>query len=175
MAIHLGEQRVVLTHADVVARMDLGATLCTPRRPQCTACPMASQCAAKALGTPEAFPVKTRKIRRSAESLWLLLAVSPAAEVLLLQRPQQGIWAGLYCLPVYESEETLRQALPAQARHKLQVLPAFKHVLTHKDLYLHPVALRMNKQKTLGQGRWVDRQSMGEIGLPAPIRKLLGC
>jgi len=33
----------------------------------------------------------------------------------------------------------------------------------------------MNKQKSLGQGRWVDRQSMREIGLPAPIRKLLGC
>ena len=153
--------------------MDLGATLCTPRRPQCTACPMASRCAAKALGTPEAFPVKTRKVRRSAESLWLLLAVSPAGQVLLLQRPQQGIWAGLYCLPVYESEETLRQALPAQARHKLQTLPVFKHVLTHKDLHLHPCIVRGVAPSTRWPGTWWAAQAWPALGLPAPVRHLL--
>jgi A/G-specific adenine glycosylase len=48
-----------------------------------------------------------------------------------------------------------------------------KHVLTHKDLYLHPVALRLSGQKSLGQGHWVDQQSIAAIGLPAPIRKLV--
>ena len=154
--------------------MDLGATVCTPRKPQCEACPMASLCAAKALGTPEAFPVKTRKIRRTSESLWLLLAVSRQREVLLQQRPQQGIWAGLYCLPVFESEEALRRALPKQAQSQLAVATAFKHVLTHKDLFLHPCVLSLAPTSAQWPaGEWVGAKLWPALGLPAPVRSLL--
>ena len=154
--------------------MDLGATVCTPRKPQCEACPMASLCAAKALGTPEAFPVKTRKIRRTSESLWFLLAVSRQGEVLLQQRPQQGIWAGLYCLPVFESEDALRLALPPKAQTQLVAAPAFKHVLTHKDLHLHPCVVRPASSSTQWpSGEWVNANAWPVLGLPAPVRSLL--
>jgi len=56
----------------------------------------------------------------------------------------------------------------------LQDMPVVKHVLTHKDLYLHPLALRLKAQKSLGQGRWFDQPSIPNIGLPAPIRTLVG-
>jgi A/G-specific adenine glycosylase len=154
--------------------MDLGATVCTPRKPQCEACPMTSLCAAKALGTPEAFPVKTRTIRRTSDSLWLLLAVSRYGEVLLQQRPQQGIWAGLYCLPVFESEDALRLALPPKAQTQLAAAPAFKHVLTHKDLHLHPCVVRCaSSSAKWPSGEWVDAKAWPALGLPAPVRSLL--
>ena len=54
--------------------MDLGATVCTPRQPQCGRCPVAADCTARQQGRPESYPVKTRKLRRSAQTLWLLLA-----------------------------------------------------------------------------------------------------
>ena len=155
--------------------MDLGATLCTSKNPQCMQCPVTSDCVANKVGTPENYPVKTKKLKRTSEQLWLLYAQTRDGDVWMVQRPQSGIWAGLYCLPVFESYDALVAAIKFQNKPDLQDMPVVKHVLTHKDLYLHPVALRMNKQKTLGQGRWVDRQSMGEIGLPAPIRKLVGC
>ena len=80
--------------------MDIGATVCLPRNPGCLMCPVQPQCTASAEGRPEAYPVKTRKLKRSAESLWLLHACDENGAVWLQKRPTPGVWAGLYCLPV---------------------------------------------------------------------------
>jgi A/G-specific adenine glycosylase len=157
--------------------MDLGATVCTPKKPQCAQCPVADVCIAKAEGQPEAYPVKTRKLKRSSEQLWLLQAVTRKGDVWLMQRPQTGVWAGLYCLPVFESYEALRAALPAKHYAQLQDGEVFKHVLTHKDLHIHPVQLRLPTSVKLGaamgEGQWVAEADWPALGLPAPVRKLL--
>jgi A/G-specific adenine glycosylase len=157
--------------------MDLGATVCTPKKPQCWQCPIADACVAKAEGQPEAYPVKTRKLKRTSEQLWLLHAVTPDGDVWLMQRPQTGVWAGLYCLPVFESFEALLAALPAKHRTQLHEGTVFKHVLTHKDLHLHPVELMLSSAVKLGaamgEGQWVAEATWPSLGLPAPIRKLL--
>ena len=157
--------------------MDLGATVCTPKKPQCTQCPVADACVAKAEGQPEAYPVKTRKLKRSSEQLWLLHAVTRQGSVWLIQRPQTGVWAGLYCLPVFESFDALLAALPAKHHAQLQEGAVFKHVLTHKDLHLHPVELTLSSSVRLGaamgEGQWVAKANWPALGLPAPIRKLL--
>ena len=154
--------------------MDLGATLCTPKTPQCGQCPLKDHCKAFKDGKPQDFPVKTKKLKRTSEQLWLLYAQTKNGGVWMVQRPQSGIWAGLYCLPVFESYESLRAFVSAKGKSDLQDMPVIKHVLTHKDLYLHPVALQLTNQKSLGQGYWFDRPSIADIGLPAPIRKLVG-
>jgi A/G-specific adenine glycosylase len=154
------------------AIMDLGATVCTPRQPRCDACPMAERCVALAQGKPEAFPVKTKKLKRSSEALWLLLAQRPDGSVLLNKRPTPGVWAGLYCLPLFESLEALEQGLPPKQRAALRALPPFLHVLTHKDLHLHVMALDAPPaQLAPSLGQWVA--DAGAVGLPAPIKKLL--
>ena len=157
--------------------MDLGATVCTPKKPQCAQCPVADVCVAKAEGQPERYPVKTRKLKRSSEQLWLLQTQTAQGDVWLMQRPQTGVWAGLYCLPVFESFEALQAALPVKYRTQLQEGGVFKHVLTHKDLHLHPVQLMLpNPAKlgaSLGEGQWVAQADWPALGLPAPVRKLL--
>jgi len=157
--------------------MDLGATVCTPKKPQCTQCPVANACVAKAEGQPEAYPVKTRKLKRTSEQLWLLQSVTAEGEVWLMQRPQTGVWAGLYCLPVFESFEALLAALPAKYRTQLHEGPVFKHVLTHKDLHVHPVHLNVPHAvklgSAMGDGKWVSAVDWPALGLPAPVRKLL--
>lgn len=157
--------------------MDLGATVCRPKKPRCDQCPLADQCVAKAQGNPERYPVKTRKIKRSSDSLWLLHAQTQQGDVWLTQRPQAGVWAGLYCLPVFDSFETLQQAVPEKLRPKLMEGAVFKHVLTHKDFHMHPVSLPLSRtvklEKALGNGRWVARTEWPELGLPAPVRQLL--
>ena len=157
--------------------MDLGATVCTPKTPQCAQCPLAKGCVTKAQGQPEAYPVKTRKLKRSSEQLWLLHAVTQKGDVWLMQRAQSGVWAGLYCLPVFESFDALCAALPAQYHAQLQELAVFKHVLTHKDLHLHPVQLRVPRAvkmgAAVGDGQWFAKADWPALGLPAPIRKLL--
>ncbi|HEX5697034.1 MAG TPA: A/G-specific adenine glycosylase [Rhodoferax sp.] len=154
--------------------MDLGATLCTSKKPACPACPLASRCAANALGSPEKFPNKTRKLKRSAQSIWLLWAVADDGAVWLSQRPTPGVWAGLYCLPLFEDRQSLQAAVVQQGAHLLEDVPAFKHVLTHKDLYLHPVWLSLSGRQALPlDGQWFDSAQRAQLGLPAPIKKML--
>jgi A/G-specific adenine glycosylase len=154
--------------------MDLGATVCLPRNPQCLLCPVADLCVARQQGRPDDYPVRSRKLKRSAQSLWLLHAQAPDGSVWLEKRPASGIWAGLYCLPVFDSRDELAGALPPRARAGLRDDPAFLHVLTHKDLYLHPVGARV-KSLALDQqqGAWFGAAQWPQLGLPAPIRRLL--
>ncbi len=151
--------------------MDLGATVCLPRAPLCGACPVQSLCTAKSAGEPTRYPVRTRKLKRSAQSLWLLLARRSDGAVWLDKRPQQGVWAGLYCLPVFESDAALRAVVPAQASPVDGV--SFVHVLTHKDLHLHPVTVDLDAQSPTGGGAWFGADQWPALGLPAPVRKLL--
>jgi len=154
--------------------MDLGATLCTARKPGCEACPLAQSCVARRLGQPEGYPVKTRKLKRSSQSIWLLWAQGENDSVWLSQRPTPGVWAGLYCLPWFDQREALETAVPERYRTALHDTPSFTHVLTHKDLYLHPVQVQMPRSaQASSQGRWMSAQEWPHLGLPAPVRKLL--
>jgi len=157
--------------------MDLGATVCSPKKPQCTQCPLSHNCVARAKGSPELYPFKTRKLKRTSEQLWLLHVQTQAGDVWLQQRPQIGVWAGLYCLPVFDGFEALQFALPLRLHSQLREGQVFKHVLTHKDLHLHPVLLKLPNTIKLGtslkNGRWVSAEEWPKLGLPAPVRQLL--
>ena len=155
------------------ALMDLGATVCLPRKAQCEACPVNSGCQARARGEPLAYPVKTRKLKRSSATLWLLWAVNAKGQVWLQKRPDKGIWAGLFSLPVFESEADLLAAW-IQGGESHYIAP-WKHVLTHRDLHLHPIHMLGSEQlPPVCDGQWVDAHVWPDLGLPAPIRALLG-
>ena len=154
--------------------MDLGATVCQTRRPRCTICPVADLCRGHLQGEPERYPVKSRKLRRSAQALWLLHARDPADRVWLEKRPARGIWAGLHCLPVFEGHAALLEALPLPYRASVHDEIPFVHVLTHKDLHMHPVSVQCpTGAMPSGDGRWVAASEWTVLGLPAPVRKLL--
>jgi A/G-specific adenine glycosylase len=158
--------------------MDLGALLCTPKAPRCDACPLAADCAAHAQGTPTAFPVKTRRLVRGVQHWWLLWLEEPGLGAWLQRRAEQGIWAGLHCLPVFDSLEGLLGALPGVPAEVVGAAavqwPAFKHVLTHQDLWLHPVRLAGTQPPLVARpGRWAGADQWPSMGLPAPVRRLL--
>jgi A/G-specific adenine glycosylase len=71
----------------------------------------------------------------------------------------------------------LLAALPAKYHAQLHEGAVFKHVLTHKDLHLHPVELVLSSGVKLGaamgDGQWVSEAAWPSLGLPAPVRKLL--
>lgn len=167
------------SHADDMPRytqgmMDIGAMLCLPKQPRCQQCPVHSQCAAAASGNPQQYPVRTRTMKRSSQTLWLLWAQQSDGAIYLYKRPSKGIWANLHCLPVFDSEHALREILPAAWQALLHPLPAFTHVLTHKDLLLNPYQLLADDATIEWQnGRWVAASDWKALGLPAPIRKLL--
>nr|WP_114969951.1 A/G-specific adenine glycosylase [Rhodoferax ferrireducens] len=154
--------------------MDLGATVCTAKKPDCSVCPLAQSCVARAQAQPERYPVKTRKLKRSSQSIWLLWAQTGDASVWLSKRPTPGVWAGLYCFPLFDNREALEAAVPAGFHSALLDTPAFTHVLTHKDLHLHPVQVEMpSSAMALSEGGWLAADAWPRLGLPAPVRKLL--
>jgi len=155
--------------------MDLGATVCSTRAPACLLCPLQARCVAKAAGTPERFPVKTKKLKRSRRS-HALLWLRQGGRLWLVQRPERGVWAGLWSLPEFEDAAAL-QALLAAVPGEGEWLPVIEHALTHFDWTLQPhvwtlppgVALPAG----LPPGRWVTEEEALAMGLPAPVRKLL--
>jgi A/G-specific adenine glycosylase len=154
--------------------MDLGATLCLPKKPLCLGCPVQLQCVAAAQGLPEKYPVRTRTIKRSSQSIWLLWARRNDGAIWLSKRPTPGVWAGLYCLPLMDSEEVLITALPCSLQSAVTALPMVLHVLTHKDLYLHPRVVDFTGNASVDDsGQWFLPAQWRAAGLPAPIRKML--
>jgi A/G-specific adenine glycosylase len=154
--------------------MDLGATVCTAKTPKCSICPLASRCVAKQLDQPECFPVKTKKLKRHAQTIWLLMATTCEGAVWLNRRPIPGVWAGLHCLPMFEDRLTLQRHLPTDVPTRCIDLPSIKHVLTHKDLHLNTVQCQMPHRPLLSiEGRWFDAHELPGLGFPAPIKKML--
>jgi A/G-specific adenine glycosylase len=161
--------------------MDLGATVCTPRAPQCERCPVHAGCVAQREGEPERYPVKTRKLKRSQRSnAWLWLCWGDA--LWLVQRPQQGVWAGLWSLPEYDDLDELHAASqdwPGGGHTHA----SFTHALTHLDWVLHPLQWHLPERTPAAQvaritaawptGRWVRLDEALAMGLPAALRALL--
>jgi A/G-specific adenine glycosylase len=153
--------------------MDLGATVCLVRRPYCERCPLAERCVARAGGAPQAYPVKTRKLKRSHREnalLWL----QRGDHVFLVQRPEKGVWAGLWSLPEYPGVQALDGWLATSPGHG-DWLPPIEHALTHFDWTLHTLAWHWPEggQTSLPEGRWVSLATALTLGLPAPVRRLL--
>jgi len=156
--------------------MDLGATVCLSRNPSCLLCPVREVCAAQRQGDPERYPVRTRKIKRSSQSLWLLLARAGDCSAWLQKRPDTGIWGGLHCVPVFDSYQQLEAtvAQTAQPRAQLEEDAPFLHVLTHRDLHLHPVRTNLPRTGVTGlDGAWFSAAQWTRLGLPSPVRRLL--
>jgi A/G-specific adenine glycosylase len=154
--------------------MDLGATVCLPKKPNCLVCPVSDFCVARVAGNPERYPVRTRKLKRSSHSLWLLWLQDASGAVWLSRRPVPGVWAGLQCFPLFDSEEALRAAVPQALQRRMQMQPVLTHVLTHKDLFLHPWRIDCAQAAIdLGAGSWFKPAEWATAGLPAPVRKLL--
>ena len=157
------------------ALMDLGATLCTTRRPACERCPVAAACVARASGEPERYPFKSRRLKRTQREnalLWL----QQGERLLLVKRPATGVWAGLWSLPQYPSTLALHEATAHWAGHGVWQ-PDVQHALTHFDWLLHPLQwrlpLRARPDASLPEGRWFSVEEALALGLPAPVRRLL--
>jgi A/G-specific adenine glycosylase len=160
--------------------MDLGATVCLPRQPRCDACPLAATCVARRSGRTAELPLKSRRLRRGQRSN-VLLWLRHRGDVLLVRRPERGVWAGLWSLPEFDDLDSALAAV-ARWRGRGEALPAIRHVLTHFDWHLQPLrsdlpartarAAREALADSLA-GRWVSSVDALTMSLPAPVRLLL--
>lgn len=82
------------------AMMDMGATLCTRSKPACLLCPLQEDCIAHAQGRETDYPVKAKKQPKPSKFSNALLIKDMDGNILWLQRPDNGIWGGLWSLPL---------------------------------------------------------------------------
>jgi len=145
------------------ALMDLGATLCTRRKPQCQRCPLGRTCVARREGRTAELPApRERRELPHKEVKWLVLRRNGA--VLLERRPSSGIWGGLWCFPEHAGRA------PAGA----QRLAPIEHGFTHFRLRIHPLLAAGNRALTTPvSGRWMTFAQAQAAALPAPVRTLL--
>jgi A/G-specific adenine glycosylase len=181
-----------LTRADMPTYtqgiMDLGAMICTPKKPCCGSCPVQFNCLARERADPERYPVKTKTLRRSAKTWWLLCWIDRAGSVHLVKRPGQGVWANLYCLPVFESYDQVQTLLEKVGAREVNFLPPTSHALTHLALTLNWVEIKGFSKACLRQHsaqqsshhltksndvKWFAPDEWESLGLPAPIRAYL--
>lgn len=133
------------------ALMDLGATICLPRSPNCAICPLADCCQANALGLQERLPVKARRApiphyTVTAAVIWR------GSQVLITQRPHDGLLGGLWEFPggKLQPGEDLVSCLQREIREELDAaiavggqLGIYKHAYTHFKVTLHAFHCRL--------------------------------
>ncbi len=177
------EQRV----ADYTqAIMDLGATCCTRRQPDCPRCPLRDDCRARADGLTASIPAPRppRPGKRRTRRLGLVLIHDGSGHLLLEQRPPNGVWGGLWSFPEVDSpdagDDALRSAITRQTGEAVRLharLAPFTHVLTHFDMVITPVLATREKPVTAcmdGPGRfWYKAGTEMNFGVAAPVRDLL--
>src|SRR6202043_1535589 len=162
------------------ALMDLGASICTPKKPACALCPLNDDCVSHARGDQETFPRKAAKktgaLRRGAA-----FVVRRGDELLVRTRPEKGLLGGMTEVPgsdwlaVQDDKTALKQApvLKDTARWHRKV-GAVTHVFTHFPLelvvYTATVAARARAPKGM---RWVPVATLRDEALPNVMRKVI--
>lgn len=164
------------------AMMDLGATLCTRRKPSCLLCPFEDVCAAHARGEEQRFPESKPKKALPTRTTYMLLLYDAEGQVLLEQRPPAGLWGGLWGLPQLDDLEALQGWLDSHAPQALMETPwsGFSHTFSHFRLDITPCPARLPAggdqvaaRVSEGGLLWYNPAQPASVGLAAPIRTLL--
>lgn len=157
------------------ALMDLGATICTPKRPACVLCPLSGLCLAHATGRQEVFPVKPAKKDKPVRRGAAFVAERQDGAVLLVKRPDKGLLGGMSGLPttnwtVRGDGATGREAAPFEG--DWQAKGVISHVFTHFELRLevfHAVVTR----KPQSSEWWSVRRDLPGEALPTVMKKAI--
>jgi A/G-specific adenine glycosylase len=164
------------------AMMDLGATICTPKRPACALCPWMQPCKARRRGDQASFPRRARKpegrLRRGAA----FVVLRADGCVLMRARPPKGLLGGMTEVPTtewtheFDGREALRLA-PRLARTepKWRRLPGVvRHVFTHfpLELVVYRAQVATGTRAPAG-ARWIPLAQLGGEALPSLMRKVV--
>ena len=150
-----------------------------PNEQNCGECPVAGDCVARIDGRQAELPAgKRRRAERKLRRAVMLVARRESA-VLLVRRPSTGIWGGLWCLPEFADRDAAVSFAASEldrARLHDAALPDIEHSFTHFDLVITPLVARCRGDARVREGQtlWYDLTEPARVGLPAPIKTLLG-
>lgn len=166
------------------ALMELGATLCAPRSPRCSSCPLQSFCRASKLGVQESLPFFPKKVRTPFYEV-AAGVVRKNGKILIARRLENGLLGGLWEFPGGKKEagESLKETLRREVAEELGVrisvggeLGSVKHAYTHFRirLTLFDCRYQSGRPRALGCSnfRWVRPKEISQYAFPAANKKL---
>jgi A/G-specific adenine glycosylase len=167
------------------ALMELGATVCTPRAPDCGGCPLRAACVARAGGDPEALPVKARRTRArriAGVAVWL----TRGGRTLVVRRPEGGLLGGMWELPGGEpargedEADALRRCVAETVGLRvasLERIGEIDHLFTHRRLRLVVFRGAALPGRVCRDGpadhRWLRAEAIAALPHGGPTRKAL--
>lgn len=155
------------------AIMDLGATCCSAKKPQCLRCPVRANCRAYQDDAIGRYPKpKAKKTKLTYSRFFYLLYDAKQCSILLQRRAESGIWGGLWCLP----EATVSLQTDKAQTGSYRKLDSLKHSFSHYHLILEPELLLVDKDnytQHLANTEWFTLSMLDKLGLPKPIQTLL--
>jgi A/G-specific adenine glycosylase len=151
------------------ALMELGSTICLPRRPRCKACPLAQLCAARQAGVEERIGVRRQKRVRPTVTLSVLVARRNGR--VLVARETSGFFSGLWHFPYVKGARVngLARSLGANG---LRPLIRFTHQTTMRDLDLRVFEARADSGAAVPGSRWVRLAALARMGIGTATRKM---
>ncbi len=132
------------------ALMELGATICTPKRPACDACPIADRCVARDLGTQEQRPLPMKRAPVPERTVDVAVVLAGGDHTLLVRRPETGLLAGMWEFPVPADHAWVREL--ADAADPVAELEAVVHVFTHLKVTYVPTVYALAIPARPGDG-----------------------
>ncbi|MFD2252062.1 A/G-specific adenine glycosylase [Pseudochelatococcus lubricantis] len=160
------------------ALMDLGATICTPKKPACVLCPWSPPCRARREGTAETFPRKEAKKTGNLRMGAAFVAVRADDCILLRDRPPRGLLGGMAEVPgsdwsaAFDAGQALAAA-PLNTRWR-RLPGSVRHVFTHFPLELTVYRAELPARTPAPEGsRWRARAELKDEALPTVMRKVL--
>ncbi len=166
------------------AMMDLGATICTPKKPACILCPLNDNCAALAEGDPEFYPVKAPKKARPIRYGAGFVILSPDDKVYLRKRADKGLLGGMSEVPnsdwvaaddtaepEYIAQLTAAELAPFAAQW--QPCGSITHIFTHFELRLSIYKAATTAVPPSNNGWWVDADRLHDEALPTVMKKAI--
>ena len=153
------------------AMMDLGSSICVPRKPRCLLCPVCQHCGAFAAGDQEAFPVKAAKAAKP-QRYGTIFWAQAGDDVMLVRRPPKGLLGGMRALPTgpWVAEQPGVADAPLAADWTT-LNTTVAHGFTHFDLQLALATARVERHALPDGAVWWPVESLGEAGLPTVFAK----
>lgn len=155
--------------------MDLGATLCVSREPNCSLCPIEDRCIARQAQRISEFPGKKPKREMPLRETCMVLVCNNNGEYLLTRRPTTGLWGGLWSFPEVDAAHIKNELTAKGWQHIPSPFAPFRHTFTHFHLDITPVQA-ISTAESVNEpsgGQWVDPNQLPEIGLTKPAHHLL--
>ncbi len=166
------------------AVMDLGATICAPRKANCLICPWSDPCAGRRQGIAETLPRKKPKAQKPTRSGTAFMVLNSRGELLLRDRELKGLLGGMAEVPSTPWVESPEPDTPVLNHAPVdadwtQLNGLVRHTFTHFHLELGVWAARVTGEAAVRSAawpdrcRWVARRDLDTAALPSVMRKVI--